>query len=331
MKQPSEWNGLDLSGDPILVVGRRPKPRTLEGYVVDLHVETFETMREIANTTASELVGRTRLPWHPNADMIPGEQYLSIEVDDLPTPRSTEQSEPDGTSLVASSPLADAADLIRLVLGPGELDNLNPAQLVEQRFRFYAVTWERGDTAGPVAFVSEYDPTTVLRKASSYFRFDGTLRSSEPPDFTLDDRADLVVTREEVAILNPTAFDRLFADIRALLNDVPAYTTALKAAMTGLPLSSASEAAITQVCASKPSYARQLQNLSSSAGAGSITPTSLRAALKRHGEDPRQFLRNGVLDIGIEQVGTVLDVAEGRWYEADFTSEPRRAARWSRR
>lgn len=331
MKQPSEWSGLDLSGDPILVVGRRPKPRTLEGHVVDLHVETFGTMRVIANTTVAELVGRERLPWHPNADMIPGEQYLSIAVDDLPTSRGSEQTDPAGTSAVANPPLADAADLIRLVLGPGELDNLNPAELADERFRFYAVAWERGDASGPVAFVSEYDPTTVLRKASSYFRFDGTLRSSERPDFTLNDRADLVVTREEVAILNPTAFDRLFADIRALLNDVPAYTAALKAAMTGLPLSSATEAAITQVCASKPSYARQLQNLSSSAGAGAITPASLRAALKRHGEDAKDFLKNGMLDIGIEQVGTVLDVAEGRWYEADFTSEPRRAARWSRR
>lgn len=331
MKKPSEWSGLDLSGDPILVVGRRPKPRTLEGYVVDLHVETFGTMRGIASTTVAELVGRERLPWHPNADMIPGEQYLSILTGDLPKSSAGEQHQAQGTTSVASPPLADAADLIRLVLGPGALDNLNPAQLLDERFRFYAVAWERGDGAGPVAFVSEYDPTTVLRKASSYFRFDGTLRSSEPPDFTLDDRADLVVTREEVAILNPTAFDRLFADIRALLNDVPAYTAALKAAMVGLPMSSATEAAFTQVCASKPSYARQLQNLSSSAGTGAITPASLRAALKRHGQDPKHFLTNGLLDIGIDQVGTVLDVAEGRWYEADFTSEPRRAARWSRR
>lgn len=331
MKQPSEWSGLDLSGDPILVVGRRPKPRTLEGHVVDLHVETFGTMRGIANKTVAELVGRERLPWHPNADMVPGEQYLSITTGDLPKSSAGEPHQTQGTTSVASPPLADAADLIRLVLGPGELDNLNPAQLVDGRFRFYAVAWERGDAAGPVAFVSEYDPTTVLRKASSYFRFDGTLRSSEAPDFTLDDRADLVVTQEEVAILNPTAFDRLFADIRALLNDVPAYTAALKAAMTGLPMSSATEAAFTQVCASRPSYARQLQNLSSGAGTGAITPASLRAALKRHGVDPRHFLKHGLLDIGIDQVGTVLDVAEGRWYEADFTSEPRRAARWSRR
>lgn len=65
---------------------------------------------------------------------------------------------------MGSPPLAEATDLIRLVLGPGELDNLNPAQLVDERLRFYAVAWERGDAAGPVAFVSEYDSTQVLRK-----------------------------------------------------------------------------------------------------------------------------------------------------------------------
>jgi hypothetical protein len=331
MKQPSEWSTLDLTGDPILVVGRRPKPRTLEGYVVDLHVETFETMRDIARTTAGELADRVPLPWHPNADMLRGEQYLSVDVHELPAPATTGQLDAEEPPGVASSPLADAADLIRLVLDPGALDNLHPDQLAQGRFRFYAVVWENADTGGPVAFVSEYDPTTVLRKASSYFRYDGTLRAADAPDFALDDRADLVVTADEVAILSPTAFDRLFADIRALLNDVPAYTTALKQAMTGLPLSSASEAAITQVCASKPSYARQLQNLSTSAGAAAITPALLRTALKRHGQDPATFLTKGVLDIGIDQVGALLDVAEGRWYEADFTSEPRRAARWSRR
>jgi hypothetical protein len=331
MKKASEWSDLDLGGDPILVVGRRPKPRTLEGYVIDLHVETFGTMRDIATTTIGQFDGRDAVPWHPNADMVQGEQYLSVDVSGLPAPPGRAHTDAAGGSAVASSPLASAADLIRLVLDPGSLDNLDPAELADERFRFYAVVWETGDHGEPVAFVSEYDPTTVLRRASSYFRYDGTLRSADPPDFALDDRADLVVTTEEVAVLSPAAFDRLFADIRALLNDVPVYTAAFKASMTGLPMTSATADAITQVCAAKPSYARQLQNLNTSMSGAAITPSSLRDVLKRHGQKPADFLTKGVLDIGPDQVGVLLDVAEGRWYEADFTSEPRRAARWSRR
>lgn len=330
MKEPADWDGLDLSGDPILIVGRRSKPRTLEAYVVDLHDETFPTMRDIATTTTAQLPGRDPLPWHPNADMVPGEQYLTIDINDLPSPPGRTQTSSDGADL-AVPPLADAADLIRLVLAPGELDNLNPADLGQERFRFYAIAWEAGDNGEPVAFVSEYDPATVLRKASSYFRFDGALRNAEAPDFALDDRADLIVTTSEVAILSPTTFDRLFADIRALLNDVPAYTSALKTTMTALPMSSGAEDAITAACASRPSYARQLQNLSASPSTSEITPNALRDALKRHGQNPAEFITKGVLDIDVDQVSSFLDVAEGRWYEADFSSEPRRAARWSQR
>jgi hypothetical protein len=330
MKQPDEWSSVNLDGDPLLVVGRRPKPRTLEGFVVDLHTETFDTMRGIARTTVDEFAGREAMDWHPNADMIPGEQYLSVAIEDLPAMPREQRPEPSAPESPTSE-LAVAADLIRLVLDPGALDNLHPAELAEERFRFYAIVWEAGDDGGPIAFVSEYDPTTVLRKASSYFRYDGTLRSADPPDFALDDRADLVVASDDVAVLSPTAFDRLFSDIRALLNDVPAYTQALRTAMVGLKMSDATEDAIRDVCARKPSYARQLQNLSNSPSAAAITPISLRGVLKRHGLKPNEFITRGVLDISPDQVGAILDVAEGRWYEADFTSEPRRASRWSRR
>lgn len=330
MKEPGSWGDLELGGDPILIVGRRPKPRTLEGYVVDLHAETFPTMRDIATTTASQLPGREPLPWHPNADMEPGEQYLTIDVSDLPK-RPAQGDQADGDGDAALPPLADAAELIRLVLAPGELDNLNPSDLAEQRFRFYAVTWETADQGQPVAFVSEYDPTTVLKKASSYFRYDGTLRNADAPDFALDDRADMIITPTEIAILNPTTFDRLFSDIRALLNNVPAYTTVLKTAMSGLSMTPATEEAINRACSTRTSYARRLQNLSTSSGAANIDPGALRDVLKRHGQTPADFITKGSLDIDERQVGTFLDVAEGRWYEADFTGDPRRAARWSSR
>ncbi|MHB8449083.1 MAG: hypothetical protein ACYDAQ_01210 [Mycobacteriales bacterium] len=330
MKQPSDWANLDLAGDPILIVGRRPKPRVLEGYVLDLHSETFPTMRAIAQTTTEALHDRQPLAWHPNADMIIGEQYLAVDVTDLPTKPPSSEPSPTEDS-VAAPPLADAADLIRLVLAPGELDNLDPAALASERFRFYAIVWEQADAGQPSAFVSEYDPTTVLKKASSYFRYDGTLRSTATPDFALDDRADLIITTTDIAILNPAAFDRLFADIRALLNDVPTYVMALKTAMTSLSMSAATEAAIAEVCAKKPSFARQLQNLSTSPHTASITAHSLRTVLKRHGQTPADFLTKDALTIDAAHVSTFLDVAEGRWYEADFTSEPRRAARWSRR
>ena len=52
MRTPSSWADINLDGDPILVVGRRPAPKELEGFVVDLRVDTFVAMRDIAATTS---------------------------------------------------------------------------------------------------------------------------------------------------------------------------------------------------------------------------------------------------------------------------------------
>jgi len=335
MKRPADWPALDVSGDPLLVVGRRRPPRGLKGFVVDLHKETFETMREIAQATTTELAGRTRHKWHPNAIAEPGEQYLSISVNELPARpqrRRVATEGQDPSSSPASDPrLAQAADLLHEVLDPGRLDNIDPDDLDSEHLLFYALCWQRGDDGKPLAFVSKYDPTTVLRKASHFFRFAGTLRSADAPDFALNDRADLVITNEEVAILNESAFDHLFSDIRGMLNEVPANAASLKAALTGLPMSVDSENALIDICTRKPSLARRLQNFAASPSAAAITPKALTTVLKRHGQAPKDFINNGTLEIKPAQAEIFLDVAEGRWYEADFTAEPRRAARWSRR
>ena len=308
--------------------------------MVDLHEETFETMRAIANETIAQLGDREGLEWHPNAAIERGEQYLAIDVGHLPSPAEhPEQPTVENPGVYAQEPaepppyvqLAEAAELLRVVLVPGQLENLDPEGLGGGNFRFYAVVWESGDGGNPVAFVSEYDPTSVLRKANSWFRFDGTLRSATPPDFSLNSKADLLVTTSEIAILSPPAFDRLFADIRALLNEVPANVLGLAEALTNLQLTDSSRHAFEEVCATKPSFARRLQNLVARGGLNSITATTFRRVLRSHGLEASEFLRGGTIDVGMEQVGTVLDVLEGRWYEADFSDEPRRAGSWSRR
>jgi hypothetical protein len=255
---------------------------------------------------------------------------MALDVEDLPMLGTGRSGPLEGESSIDPR-LSEAAALLSLVLGPGNLDNLDPSLLAVSDFRFYAVVWEEGHAGGPVAFVSEYNPTMILRKANTFFRYDGTLRLADPPDLALDDRADLVITSNQIAILNPAVFDRLFSDIRALLNDIPANVVSLESAYKQLPLSDESKKALEAVCAIRPTYARRLQSLAGSPNAERLTPALLRIALKNHGADPRYFLRRGVVEISKSEVGEFLDVLEGRWYEADFSKEPRRAAKWSMR
>jgi hypothetical protein len=307
-EHPLDWSEFDLAADPVLAVGWRPRAKALAAAAVALHAETFSTMREIAAATQADFLGREPLPWHPNAHIEAGEQYLYFE-------HGAHQ---------------DAADLIQLVTQPADLETISLEELQDGALRFYAIIWEEGFQGGPAAFVSEYDPTQVLRKASSYFRYRGTLRAAPPPDFALNDRADMIITGTHVAMLRATPFDRLFSDIRAALNDVSSNVTVLRHAMVGLPMSAASAKAFETVCATRPSFARRLAQLSENTTLVSqLTPRSIDKALRRHGHVPADFIAGGQLQITNAEVSTFLDIAEGRLFEADFTGEGRRAARWS--
>jgi len=335
---PRGWADLNLDGDPILVVGRRPAPKQLEGFVVDLRTDTFGVMRGIAEATIDEITGCEPVEWHPNAMIEEGEEYLRVNATDLPSPpapsRKPRTGSPADEELSVTPPdsyLREAAALLRIILAPGELENLHPAQLEGGDFRFYAIVWEHGDAGRPVAFVSEYNPVQVLRKAAHYFRYDGVLQLTRAPDFTLDEQGDMIVTVDEIAVLRAVTFDHLFSDIRALLNDVPANLAVLKTAFHRLPFSGESEKAMEVVCSIRPTFARRLQELAASSHGHDVTLAMLHRALKKHGEVPTDFIRGGKVEITRDEVGPFLDVLEGRWYEADFTSEPRRAARWSRR
>lgn len=314
---------LDLAGEPVLVVGWRPKAKKLAAAAVDLNEDTFDIAREIANQTLYYWQGCAQVNWHPDANVEEGEEILVLPAEELPATHPDEHA--------GDPQLAETAQLLSLVLFPGRLETLEPGQLADGRFRFCAVVWEDGLDGRPVAIVAEHDPTFVLRRASHWFRFEGTLKATTPPDFTLPSRGDLIVTEEEIFIHNPATFDRLFSDVRALLNDVPAATAALQASMARLPMTEATAHALEEVCGTRPSLARRLQRLANHPVAQKITADELRPVVEKHGEDATDYLTEDALDLAPHKVRAWLDLVEGRWYEADFSNEPRRAAKWSAR
>lgn len=314
---------LDLAGDPVLVVGWRPKAKELAAAAVDLNEDAFDIARQIASQTLDYWQGCDQVSWHPDAGVEEGEEVLVLPAHELPAVHPDES--------VDDPQLAETAQLLGLVLFPGGLETLGPGQLADGRFRFCAVVWEDGLDGRPVAIVAEHDPTFVLRRASHWFRFEGTLKATTPPDFTLPSRGDLIVTEEEIFIHSPATFDRLFSDVRALLNDVPAATAALKVSMAKLPMTEATAQALEEVCATRPSLARRLQRLANHPVAQEITVDRLRPVVEKHGEDAADYLTDDSLHLTPDKVRSWLDIVEGRWYEADFSDEPRRAARWSAR
>jgi hypothetical protein len=322
VRKPQTWQDADLSGQPVLVIGDRPRPRQLEAWVVDTRETAHGILRGVAERAIDDLTGRTPVTWQPEGGFEAEEEYLVLETDDLLEVVSS-----------ASAPveLAEASSLLNLLVNVSALEDLDGDRIRAGRFLFYAITFEQGDAGDPISFVRAWDPTAPLRAASSWFRWQGALEPAPPPDLGISDNVDLVMTSTEIAILRPSAFDRLFADIRMLLNDVPTMVKQLGRAMTGLKMTSAARKALQDVCATRPSYARRLRLLATSGYAAAITPAELRRVLRAHGETASDYLTNNRLDIGPDHVASLLDVAEGRWYTADFSKERRRADRYRTR
>jgi hypothetical protein len=323
MRDPADWGEVDVSADPLLVVGERPRPRHLAGHVVDTRADAHGILRDVAERALEALTQAEPVAWEPEAAIEEGEQYFVLDAPDLL------QAASRGSEVAPE--LDEASDLLRLLLHLPDIEGIHPERLDVGRFLFYAIAFEEGDGGEPISFLRKWDPTSPLRGARAWFRFDGALEPAPSPDFVVQDQVDLVVTTSEIAILRPSAFNFLFSDIRTLLADVPRTVTRLSRRMRGLHMTSATRAALEEACRGKPSFARRLHLLAESDAVATITADSLRAVLRHHDEEPGDFLVRGELDISADQVPTLLDVAEGRWYSADFTGERRRADRYRRR
>jgi hypothetical protein len=320
LPRPSEsWGSLDLSGQPLLVLGWRPRPKRLEARVVDAQRNAHGVLRDIATAAVEDLTDRDPVPWTADAHVEQGEEYLVIE---------TAGQLPAGTGTEPDPDLADASALLRLVLNPSDLDDLDLQHYDGAPFAFYAIVFEKADAGAPAAFIRAWDPTQLLRRASRWFRFENSLSLADPPDLALDDRVDLVATRSEVAVLRSVAFERLFADVRSALDDVPSVVGAIGSQFVQLPLTSASADAISTFCATRPSFAKRLRRLAQASHLPALDEVTFTSVLKQHGETPTDFIQNGEICIDEHQVRGFLDVLEGRWFTADFTSERRRADRF---
>jgi|SRR5664280_32488 len=325
MRDSDAWRTVDISGPPVLVIGSRPRPKALQGWVIDTRDTAHGILRGVAQQALDDLAARDAVPWEPNMHAEIGEEYLSLDTSGLAS------SDCAAGGKTAFDDITGASALLWLLLRVPDLENLDADQLAQGQFTFYAVTFESGDEGKSISFVRKSDPTAVLRRANAWFRFQGALEPAPPADLVVDSRVDLVVTGGEIAILNTVAFDGLFADIRSLLANVPMVVGKLRRTMTSLTMTHRAQRSLEEFCRTRPSFARRLNQLANSEVTDTITPATLRTVLRSHGEDPNDYLSGGKLDIGINQVRGLLDVAEGRWYAADFTGERRRADRYRSR
>jgi len=303
------WSAVRLAGEPRLVVGRRPRPRELDGVRVDLHEDTFNDLRSITQYAISTLFETVARPYEPFAELEEGEEHFEITID---------------------STAGEEASLIRLTSLIDDLDTEDAREIKNHANILYGICWP--DSTPPVAAIKKVDPARAVHHARS-FRYSGTLRRVENPDLILSDTVDFVFAGARVGILRPVPFRNLLADTQMAVVNVPQYVNSVAGALAStLPITASAQSTLRTVATKRVSYARRLQQLEARLASLSITRPQVEAACLAHLGDKDALLdAQGQLTFDEANVALALDLLEGRLFEDDFSGEPRRADRWSRR
>lgn len=315
-----EWQDIDLSGKPRMLLGRRKSSKGFDVNRVDIHNNLFDELRSICRAALSELSRRESKPYFPFATAT-ADDYLEVDTSDLPQRRDKRKK--DDTALEPAAALSFVADTDRHI-------SLNAAELREASPSMYAFSFKAG--GGYVGFIRNTSPRRKVNPGLRFLKFEDTLRRMDPPDLAIDDTIDLVVTPDRIAIISLSAFNTLFGDVGVAFKKVPEHTQAIAEALAkSIPLTAESIEAVGGRCGRRVIDAKRLNHIATerSVALASLTKQELTDLLSKRGL--KGLVKGGSLHVTNEFASEFLDVIEGRLFEDDVTSEQRRADSYSLR
>jgi hypothetical protein len=317
-----DWTNVDLSGDPRMLLGRRTSAKRVDLHRVEVDAGLFEDLRLIAASALEELARRDAKTYsefgHATSD-----DYFEIEVSELPMRRDGRKREDDPKAFRPASALD-------MTVNADSYPTLDAEELRDFKADLYVLAFEDG-ADGYVCFVRKRSPQRPIKPGLRFLQYGDTLRKVEAPDLMIDDEVDIVLTTERGAILDLGAFRTIFGDVRVAFESVPANTAAIQQALDRvIPLGEDAVEALQARCGRRLTDARRLHRLieEKAADIESLTPVALEDLLVRRGLD---VLRDGQIELDDEAAADFLDLLDGRFFDDDITSAPRRADAFSPR
>jgi hypothetical protein len=318
----THWDGVDLAGEPRLLLGQRKGSKKIEVHRIEVHQELFEDLRSIAQGAIAELQRREAKPYSTFASKT-GDDYFDVEVTDIPQRRNRRKREDDPEAYEIASALAMIADCDdHPVMTAPELRNADPS--------LYAIVFEgNGDYVG---FIRNASPRRPVKPGLKYLQYGDTLKKIEPPDLAIGDDIDLVVAADRCAVLSPTAFTTLFGDVGVAFEQVPSNVTAMSDALKDvIPLGPRTLVALNDRCGRRVSDAKRLHHIVTERKEAlkGLNPSEMKTLLRRRGLDGA--VQKGELSLIDDNISDFLDLVEGRLFNDDVTGEERRADSYSPR
>lgn len=331
-RTPAEWKSIALADNLTLLLGWRPRPKHLTAARLETNTDVADELRALCRDTLDALGVLSARPYEEPSILEKGEEYFSLNVDDLPSapqPKRAQSSkrstaDPGETDAECDEEQRQVADLITLVERASALDPLSAGQAQNGRFLFYAVVC--ADNAGnPLMFVKQSSRIRVARPGRLLAVYSDRLSRIEYPVFAFPEDFDLILAGQDLAVLRSDAYLSLFTDVEVLREAVPRLVTSLSNKLQ-VELPDLSLKIIEEQCARKASLAKRLRRLAHQPWLDQVTPDAL---LKEMDALPGLPAEVTVLDDSVvvteAGVGVLLGLIEQVYWVGSFDHQLRQA------
>ncbi|NEW49521.1 hypothetical protein GV792_05610 [Nocardia cyriacigeorgica] len=320
MRTSAAWADIDIGGESIdLLLGWRDGRKHLQALRIEFAAALGAELRRIAAATLDRIAAMAPIDYDTTATLVDDEEFFSFSLDELAA--AAAPGEPD----------AHITQLLQLIARSATLDTVLPRQMRDGTFLFYVLICE---SAGPgrhrTAFVRLQHGLRVASAHRILATFGERLNRVGDPVFAFAEEFDLVVTADEIAILKPDTFLRLFTDLELLTKATPDFVDHISEAL-GLDLAAPVKDTIIAVCAKRPSYAKLLKRLNSVDYLPKVTLASLQAEIDKFPELPEgiQIDESGIV-LSDQGVPTFLEILDQRIWRGPFDDSSRVATAYRR-
>jgi len=183
---------------------------------------------------------------------------------------------------------------------------------------FYAIV--RGvDEEDRTAYLRHLNPMKLAKPGVRFLEFGDTLSRLESPVFVMDDKFDLIIRPEEIAILDATFFLNLFYSVSGIDERID---NMVEEALANLPIDEDTEVMLVDLCRGRKRYQSKLAKIVASGHMGNVNMKSFRAALRQHKLPVRRFIRDGSIHAGKNDGELLLAILNQDLFKGCLTGEP---------
>jgi hypothetical protein len=325
----TDWATIELTGDPILVVGLRRGP-TIEGYRLIVDKNVHADLRKIADQALERVADMEAIPYSPYVE--PGDdEYLSLEPATLTV---TVAAADDGGP---ASQAQQTARLAEIVQNADTLPTIGAKQLLARVDELYFQAICLHASPPIIAFVTKTIGRPVLKRSAIPLGLDDAtdrFKSISRPELVLEGEVHAIMTPTEIAVLNRPQFQFLVSDIGIVGQYVPAQLKliARRLKQHGVPLSVKTGKAIEAKATASVQLAKRLDAFLERIDQIDVGRIANGRGFTAQDLKKKDFVNaKGELDCADQRVLELIDALEGRFFDDGFTTEKRRADRFRKR